>query len=476
MLNQTDITTALLEQAFDVPNFRTWGHQLIDLLADHLQNIHTDPDALVLPYQTPEKELEFWQQDFQAGLGQPLDLFQNILQHSINVHHPHYIGHQVAVPALIGGLAGLLSDVLSNGTGVYEMGAASNALEKVVTDFLAQQIGFQNGTGFLTSGGSLANLTALLAARKAKAPSDVWETGHQERLAVLVSEEAHYCIDRAARILGLGSEGIIKIPVNDRFQIRADLLGNYLQQAKNQGLTVIAVIGCACSTSTGSFDDLEALADFCEAHHLWLHVDGAHGGAAIFSEKYKPILKGIERADSVAIDFHKMLLTPALATALIFKNESDSYHTFSQKAQYLWESQQDAEWWNSGKRTFECTKFMMSLKVYAILKTYGQRLFTENVEWLFDLAKAFARLIQARPNLELALEPEANIVNFRLVQPTCDLNQLNSAIRKKCLHEGKFYIVQTTLHGKIYLRTTIMNPKTTEQDLEELLDYLALTI
>lgn len=203
----------------------------------------------------------------------------------------------------------------------------------------------------------------------------------------------------------------------------------------------------------------------------------AHTAARrFFLEKCLNRLKGIEHADSVAIDFHKMLLTPALATALIFKNESDSYHLFSQKAQYLWESQQDAEWWNSGKRTFECTKFMMSLKVYAILKTYGERIFTENVERLFDLAKAFARLIQARPNLELALEPEANIVNFRLVQPTCDLNQLNSAIRKKCLQDGKFYIVQTTLHGKLYLRTTIMNPRTTEQDLEALLDYLTLTI
>lgn len=131
------------------------------------------------------------------------------------------------------------------------MGAASNALEKVVTDFLSATNWFSKWYGFSTSGG-LANLTALLAARKAKAPSDVWETGHQERLAVLVSEEAHYCIDRAARILGLGSEGIIKIPVNERFQIRADLLGDYLQQAKNQGLTVIAVIGCACSASTGS--------------------------------------------------------------------------------------------------------------------------------------------------------------------------------------------------------------------------------
>ncbi|MFN7117868.1 MAG: pyridoxal phosphate-dependent decarboxylase family protein [Saprospiraceae bacterium] len=465
--------TSVLHQAFDVQHFRTWGHQLIDLLADHLQMVHHQADAPVLPYLSPEQELAFWQAHLHAGQGQPQELFSTILHHSINVHHPRYIGHQVAVPALVASLAGLISDVMSNGTGVYEMGTGANALEKVVTDLMAQTIGFQNGTGFLTSGGSLANLTAMLAARKAKAPTDVWMSGHQEKLAILVSEEAHYCIDRAARIMGLGSDGIIKIPVNERFQIRADLLNDYLQQAKDQGLMPIAVVGCACSTSTGSFDDLDALADFCAQNNLWLHVDGAHGGAAIFSAKYRSLLKGIERADSVTIDFHKMLMTPALATALIFKNEMDSYQTFSQKAQYLWESQQDAEWWNSGKRTFECTKFMMSLKVYAILKTYGVRIFEENVEHLFDQAKVFANMIQQRPHFELAITPEANIVNFRLVNlPENKQDVLNGAIRKKLVQSGKFYIVQTTLQGKLYLRTTIMNPLTTEQDLADLLNEI----
>lgn len=472
MPDQNNTISSLLNQAFDVQAFRTWGHELIDLLANHLQDAHTNPDFPVLPYHSPEKELEYWQQDFKTGPGQPLDLFTNILEHSIHVHHPRYMGHQVSIPALVATLSGLVSDVLSNGSAVYEMGMASNALEKVVTDFMSQKIGFQNGTGFLTSGGSLANLTALLAARKAKAPSDVWEMGHQEKLAVLVSEEAHYCIDRAARVMGLGSEGIIKIPVNERFQIRTDLLDDYLQQAQSQGLTVIAVVGCACSTSTGSFDDLEKLAAFCKQYNLWFHVDGAHGGAAIFSEKYNFILKGIERADSVTIDFHKMLLTPALATALIFKNPSDSYQTFSQKAQYLWESQQDGEWWNSGKRTFECTKLMLSLKVYSILKTYGERVFAANVDRLFDLAKVFATMIQARPTFELAIEPEANIVNFRFVNTSNDLNGCNSAIRKQLLQAGKFYIVQTTLNGKLYLRTTIMNPLTTEQDLAALLNEI----
>ncbi len=463
----------ILNQVYDVQDFRSWGHQLIDLLSDYIQTVQNQSDYPVLPYKTPEEELLHWQQNFNNGIGEPLHLFSEILQHSIHVHHPRYIGHQVSVPALVGTLAGLVSDVLSNGSAVYEMGMASNALEKVITDFVAQLIGFQNGTGFLTSGGSLANLTAMLAARKAKAPSDVWTSGHQEKLAVLVSEEAHYCIDRAARIMGLGSEGIVKIPVNERFEIRIDLLEKYLQEAQNQGLTVFALIGCACSTSTGSFDDLEALANFAEKHDLWFHVDGAHGGAAIFSEQHKHLLKGIARADSVVIDFHKLLLTPALATALIFKNASDSYHTFSQKAQYLWDSQQDEEWWNSGKRTFECTKFVMALKIYAIIKTYGIRIFEANVTHLFSVAKKFADIIKQRSNFELAIEPKANIVNFRIVNVSeNESDTLNGAIRKKLIQEGKFYIVQTTLQGKLYLRVTIMNPLTTENDLIALLNEI----
>ena len=158
-----------------------------------------------------------------------------------------------------------MTDLLSNGTGVYEMGMASNAIERVVVEVLAEKIGYdQEAAGFLTSGGSLANLTALLAARKAKASNEVWEEGHGAKLAVMVSAEAHYCIDRAARILGMGSEGIIKVPVDEHFKIRIDLLEEYYSQAQEQGFEVIALIGCASTTATGSYDDLEGLADFAE--------------------------------------------------------------------------------------------------------------------------------------------------------------------------------------------------------------------
>ena len=289
----------------------------------------------------------------------------------------------------------------------------------------------------------------------------------------MVSEEAHYCIDRAARIMGLGAEGIIKVPVDEHFKIKADLLADCYDKAKQNGFHVIALIACAGSTATGSYDDLEALARFAKENNLWFHVDGAHGGCVVFSEKYRSLVKGIEAADSVVIDFHKMLLTPALNTALIFREGERAYHTFAQKAQYLWDAQQSQEWYNSGKRTFECTKFMMALKVYSIIKAHGVEVFEDNVNRLYDLGKYLAMEIQKRENFDLLLAPASNIVNFRIkAEPSFDQNKLNERIRLELMESGAFYIVQTMIKDQRYLRTAIMNPLTGPRELHELLDAI----
>lgn len=463
-----------LKEAYSPEKFRQEAHQLVDTLADYLHAAQSQQLETVIPYQLPEDNLRFWQDDLQQGIGESTALFEEIIRQSTHLHHPRYMGHQVSPPLPIAAMAGLLTGMLNNGMAVYEMGLVSNPLERILSDLLSEKIGFTfQSSGLLTSGGTLANLTALLSARAAKAPTDVWEEGTCERLAVMVSEEAHYCIDRAARIMGMGSEGIIKIPTNARFQIRTELLEQYYQNAQEAGLTVIAVIGSACSTSTGSYDDLISIGNFCRQHNLWFHVDGAHGGAVVFSEKYKSLVKGIELADSVVIDWHKMLMTPALATALIFKNGEDSFQTFHQKAQYLWANQGSHEWFNSGKRTFECTKLMMSVKIYSILKTCGEEIFSENIDTLHDLAKAFVEILNRSLAFELAIEPESNIVCFRFVgegKNSENYNTLNAAIRQKLLEEGRFYIVQTTLREKLYLRVSLMNPLTTVKDLRALLE------
>lgn len=460
----------LLKAAYHPENFRETGHQLIDLLANHLAFAQSGQRAQTINLPNPDTEFEFWQSQLQPSSDQlaGMDFFQEVLNRAIAVHHPHYMGHQVCSVAPDAALAALVDSLLNNGGAVFEMGIVGTAMERAIIKKLAQKIGFDDGAeGILTSGGTLANMTALLAARQLKAKDHVWEKGQQSPLALMVSEEAHYCVDRAARIMGWGSEGIIKIPADDRFRMRTDLLESYYEQALAAGKEVIAVVGSACSTSTGSFDDLSAIGRFCQKHQLWFHADGAHGGAFVFSERYRHLLDGIAMADSVVTDFHKMMMTPSITTALVFKNGRHSYQTFAQKAHYLWNSQTDQEWYNMGKRTFECTKSMMVIKIYRLMHQYGDALFEAYLDQIMALSQRFAQMLDEHPAFEMACPPQCNIICFR-VHPHEDEAQndaLNQAIRQALLEEGSFYIVQTNIRGRHYLRTTLINPNTNEQHL-----------
>lgn len=467
----------LLKQAYDAETFRRQGHALIDQLADYLEAVRRpDFPKGAINYQDPEDSLKEWTADLgTAPNAAVIELFTRAMDQSVRLLHPQYVGHQISPPVPVATLAGLLGDFLNNGMGVYEMGMAGSTTERLVAQTVARQLGFpEDADGFITSGGTLANLTALLCARGRKAGRNIWAAGSEGQLALMVSEEAHYCVDRAVRIMGWGDEGVIKIPVDEQFRMRTDLLEDYYQKAVAAGKEVIAVVGSACTTATGSFDDLEAIGTFCRQHDLWFHVDGAHGAALAFSKKYAPVIKGIDKADTVAMDFHKMLLTPSVTTALVFRNGTDSYRTFSQQAQYLF-NREEPEWFNMAKRTFECTKLMIGFKAYSIIRTYGTKLFDEYVTLVCDLGRTLAELVKARPDFKLALEPACNIICFRYQPPGIseeDLNQVNENIRRQMLESGDFYLVQTRLKGDLYLRCTLTNPFTQKTDLERLLDMI----
>jgi L-2,4-diaminobutyrate decarboxylase len=459
---------SLISQAYDPSSFREQAHQLVDLLADHLENTTTRKESKTIPFTSPQDAYQYWKNDYIQGTNDdPSLLFNEIIAGSTKLHHPRFMGHQVGVVAPVSAMASMLTALLNNGTAVYEMGMSSNALERICSEILARRIGFDTKAGgILTSGGTLANLTALLAARARY--TNAWGDGNINQYGVMVSEEAHYCIDRAARIMGWGSEGIIKIPVDHHFKMKTELLDQYYLEATSRGIKIIAIVGSACSTSTGAYDDLSTIASFAEQKDLWFHVDGAHGGCVVFSDKYKHLVNGVNRADSVVIDWHKMLMTPALVTALIFKDGSDAHKTFHQKADYIFSSQMD-DWYNSGKRTFECTKLMMSIKVYSILKTYGEEICTEYVETVHQNAETLAKMVVDRPNFELGVQPESNIVCFRYDSTRME-KDLNPMIRQRLIDDGKFYIVQTLLKDKFFLRVSLMNPLTEKQDLNYLLD------
>ena len=464
----------LLKRVYDPIDFQQKGHQLIDDLTLHLTDKLEEKSDKAIHWITPEDELDFWKEFLKNG--NEKELFQEITKRTTYVHHPHYIGHQVCAPAPITGLTGLMSSLLNNGTAVYEMGMSSNAIERVVTDFICTKIGYnENPGGFLTSGGTLANLTALLSARKAILKEDVWRDGSTQKLGIMVSEEAHYCVDRAARIMGLGNQGIIKIPVTPGFQMNTDMLEEKYAEAKQKGIEIFAIVGSAPSTATGIFDNLKAIAHFAAKAEIWFHVDGAHGGAGIFSKKYRHTVSGIEQADSVVIDGHKMMMMPAITTALLFKNRLHSNVTFSQQADYLLTESEHEDWYNSGKRTFECTKTMMGIHWFTLLKVYGANLFEANVNQLYDMGMAFSKIIQSDSHFELAVAPMSNIVCFRYLEEgldTLQLNSLNAKIRQTLLEDGEFYIVQTKLRGIQYMRVTVMNPFTHTTHLVTLLNKI----
>ena len=468
-----------LRTAYDSERFRAAGHRIIDLLANHLSASMNGQQSQALPWIEPEHAVAHWQALAATPDLSIEDICREVLAGSVRISDPKYMGHQICHPAPVAMLAGLITDCVNNGTGVYEMGMAGTAMEQQVIRHVARQFGMDDTSdGFLTSGGTLANLTALLAARSIKSGGNDWSSGTSQRLAVMASTQSHYCVDRAVRVMGWGDSGLIRIPTDSDFQMRTDLLEDYYQTAQQGGVKIIGVVGSACTTSTGTFDDLTAISEFCRAHDLWFHVDGAHGAAVAFSAAQQHRLDGIHMADSVALDFHKMLMTPVITSGVVFRHGEHGFRTFATEADYLFQGQDDAEhdWFNLAKRTFECSKTMMSTKIYSILATHGASILGDNVDRLYELTQQFVALLQQRPEFELATEPQCNIVCFRLrAHPDGDTCALNTAVRDHLTRNGEYYVVQTKLQGQVWLRTTITNPFTSTRDFTGLLDTIHQT-
>lgn len=462
---------------FDSENFRTEGHKTVDILADYLKDIMSGSDVPVLPWYDPDELARILSFESGGGEKEPLEDFtKRILKYSNHLHHPRYVGHQVTCPFPVVSLVQLCTTLINNAAAVYEMGPAVMAMERNVIKRFTSMIGFTDRCdGIFTHGGSTGNLTSLLAARQVMSDYNIWEEGIKgnDKPAYLVSDLCHYSIARNIKIMGLGDSSAIKIPYDRDFRMDTSMLEESLLKAEKEGLKVIAVVANACSTAVGAYDNLDSIADFCEKHNLWMHVDGAHGMGVLFSDRFRNRVRGIERADSIVIDFHKMFLVPGLNTMVLFKNGEKSYETFAQKATYLFQKSQNNEWSNSASRALECSKSAMGIIAYTALKYYGNSYYREYIESRYDLATTFASMARSKPDFEIITEPQSNIVCFRFAPAGYSsetLNEVNASIRQAIMEEGSFYTVQADIEGKRWLRVTILNPVTSEEDLEYLLE------
>lgn len=476
-----------IEAAYDPQLFQAASMRLTEVLTGHFADVQASSKK-VLNWNPPPPNVE----RAVAEMNQPpaadrparfAELAELILARGHNLHDPRYVGHQVPPPVPLAGLFDAVVSATNQVMAIYEMGPWVTAIEHAVVSALGEKIGWA-GTdyaGIVTHGGSLANLTALLTARNVALPG-CWEQGVSGKgpPAVLVSHaDAHYCIARSAGMLGLGTQQLQKAELDSRRRIDPDRLDAQLGRLRAAGHPIIAVVACACATPIGAFDPLEDIAAVCRRHEVWLHVDAAHGGAALFSGRHRHILRGLDQADSLIWDAHKMLFVPALCAFLFYKDKRQSYAAFQQDAPYLFDpSAPDLADFDGGLRTVECTKRAAATGLWGIWSIFGPQLFEDLVDVTFDLAQVFHAKLGETDDFVALHEPQCNILVFRHVPAAlrdaapARLGEFQLRLRRRVIESGQFYVAPTAFQGVAALRVTLINPLTTGAHLDDLLDVL----
>jgi L-2,4-diaminobutyrate decarboxylase len=481
--------------AYDPAALEAAGNRLLSVTADHFRRVESR-ETKVLNWNNPDTLIrqarEFMASgEVAAATGEPneniatrvAEIAGQSFARGQNMHSPHYVGHQVPAPVPLAALFDFVGSVTNQVMAIYEMGPWATAVEHAVIDTVGERLGFQPGefSGLITSGGTLANLTGLLTARNVTL-KDSWSTGIAGRrpAPVLVAHaDAHYSVTRSAGILGLGTDQIVSAALDLHRSMDPNQLDETLGRLRSRGVPIVAVSAASCATPTGAFDRLTDIAAVCKRHDVWLHVDAAHGGALIFSAKHRYLIDGIAEADSVVCDAHKMMFMPALCAMLFYRNRDHRLATFHQEAPYLFDpGAPELADYDSGVVNLECTKRAAAFGVWGIWSLLGTQIFADMVDVTIDLGKQFHAMLTAAGDFQPLHEPQCNIVAFRYIPtqlrdaPPERVDQYQLRLRRSVIESGEFYLVQSRIDGRHVLRTTMMNPLTTVDDLRGLVDCL----
>jgi L-2,4-diaminobutyrate decarboxylase len=500
--NDLAAARARIAAAYDPSAFEQAGQGLIRTLTEHLRRVESR-DAKVLNWQEPavlireaRHSLDIAPLPLRQGLAEgPLaptigdlaarvtEIAAETLARGQNLHHPHYVGHQVPAPVPLAGLFDVVGSVTNQVMAIYEMGPWATAVEHAVVDAVGERLGFTPGqfAGLVTSGGTLANLTGLLAARNVVL-GDSWTAGLSGRRpapVLVVHADAHYSVTRSAGILGLGTDQIVPAALDDRRRMDPTRLDETLKELRSRGVPIVAVSAAACATPIGAFDPIPEIADVCRRYDVWLHVDAAHGGPLAFSTQHRHLLAGIEQADTVVCDAHKMMFMPALCAMLFYRNPAHRLAAFHQEAPYLFDPlAPDLAEYDSGVANLECTKRAAAFGVWGVWSLLGPQIFADMVDVTIDTAREFYEMLTTAADFEPLHEPQCNIVAFRYLPAGLrdasseQVDEFQLRLRRRVIESGEFYLVQSKLNGRPVLRTTIMNPLTTADDLHGLMDCL----
>jgi aromatic-L-amino-acid decarboxylase len=466
----------------DPETFRALGYQAVDLAAAHLAGMREAP---VFQPMSPEARLTLLEQPLPVAGVEPRDILErfaaDVLPYPMGNGHPRFFGWVNSPPAPIGILAELLAAAM--GPSCAGGDHAASYLERCVVRWLMELVSFpvEGSMGLLVSGGSMASLTGLAAARQRSALEDGWPvrerglSGWGERLTLYMSSEAHTTLYKAAELLGLGAESVRVIPAGPDFRMDMRALRAAITEDRAAGLRPFCVIGSAGTVSTGAIDPLDGIAELCAQEGLWFHVDGAYGAVGVLDPRVAEQYAGMERADSLALDPHKWLSVPVECGAALVRDASLLRDTFSMVPPYLRTEEGKGfgglPWFS--EYGFQQTRGFRALKLWMTLLHAGREGLATMISRQNALARELGETVVAAPDLELLADVTLSICCFRYVPPGIELDDaaldaLNKRIMESVQAGGAAFLTQAMVRGRFALRANVLHYATTRDDIKAL--------
>ncbi|MEM8846102.1 MAG: aminotransferase class V-fold PLP-dependent enzyme [Bacteroidota bacterium] len=448
---------------------REFGYATVDAILEHYYTLN---DKLPVSTGSREEMDSIFLEEAPEKGSDPktvLDfVLQNVMSNSTLLSHPKSYSF-VPGPS---NYVSVMADALATGYNIFSGGWATSPaaaeLEIISIQWLLKIFEFprKNGGGIFTSGGSMANLTALATARNIKCGKDF------SKAVIYLSDQAHSSNIKAIRVLGFREEQVRIIPTDIEFNFSLNKLKNCIAKDRLQGYQPFCLLASAGTTNTGTVDPLPALAKICKKEGLWFHIDGAYGAAAILSPKGKKALKGIEKADSLTIDPHKWLFQPYEMGCLLVRNHRHLSHTFTEKPEYLRDIEGNTSEINFYDLGIQLTRRFRALKFYMSIKTFGLDAFRKAVDYNIWLADQVEELLRGSSQWEVVHPATLAIINFRYNPiekefTANELDSINQFISEKVVESRHALLVTTLLNKQVVLRMCLINPRTTFDDVKE---------
>lgn len=462
---------AHLFNAANIDHYRQSMGQSVAVLADHVATVTgpwSGPSVEAVAGRIDEIDLDRPLDDLAAALSEVKDVY---LDDAVWFHESRYLAHlncPVVIPALA---AEVLVSSVNSSLDTWDQSAGGTLIERRLIDWTAGRIGLgDEADGVFTSGGTQSNLQALLVAR-ARAylagDADLSEPLAQtaSRFRVFASRDSHFSVQKSANVLGLGMDAVITIDTDERRRMDPQALDRAVWDARAEGLIPMAVVATAGTTDFGSIDPLTRIADICGEHGIWMHVDAAYGGGLLVSTRRRRLLDGIERADSVTVDFHKTFFQPVSSSAVVFRSR-DALRHVTYHADYL--NPRSSALPNQVDKSMQTTRRFDALKLWMTLRTMGADAIGDYVDAVIDLAAVGHELMRDDDDIEVMTAPTLSTLVFRFCPDGMSedaADEINPAIRRLIAGSGSAVIAGTRSGGRSWLKLTMLNPETTTDDL-----------